>query len=49
MYLPYPLRFIYKWPQHEVSAFVLYGLLYPFSLWGMTSLSTFFIVFVKDL
>jgi uncharacterized protein len=48
MYLPYPLRLIYKWPEQEVSAFVLYGLLYPFSLWGMASISTFLIVFCKD-
>src|SRR5919198_1888537 len=48
MYLPYPLRLIYKWPEQEVSAFVLYGLLYPFSLWGMASVSTFLIIFCKD-
>jgi uncharacterized protein len=48
MYLPYPLRLIYKWPEHEVSVFVLYGLLYPFSLWGMASVSTFLIVLLKD-
>jgi uncharacterized protein len=28
---------------------VLYGLLYPFSLWGIVSVSTFLIVFVGDL
>jgi predicted MPP superfamily phosphohydrolase len=49
MYLPYPLRFIYRWPEQEVSAVVLYGLLYPFSLWGMVSVSSFLIVFVTDL
>jgi uncharacterized protein len=49
MYIPYPLRLIYKWQEQEVSAVVLYGLLYPFSLWGMASVSTFLIVFVKDL
>ncbi len=48
MYLPYPLRLIYKWPEQEVSGFVLYGLLYPFSLWGMASVSSFLIVFCKD-
>jgi predicted MPP superfamily phosphohydrolase len=48
MYLPYPLRLIYKWPEHEVSVVVLYGFLYPFSLWGMASVSTFLIVFLKD-
>jgi predicted MPP superfamily phosphohydrolase len=48
MYLPYPLRLIYKWPEHEVSVLVLYGLLYPFSLWGMASVSTFLIVLLKD-
>jgi hypothetical protein len=49
MYIPYPLRFIYRWPEQEVSAVVLYGLLYPFSLWGIVSVSTFLIVFVGDL
>jgi hypothetical protein len=49
MYLPYPLRLIYKWPEHEVSVLVLYGLLYPFSLWGMASVSIFLIVLLKDL
>jgi uncharacterized protein len=49
MYLPYPLRLIYKWPEQEVSALVLYGLLYPFSLWGIMSLSTFFTVFAGHL
>jgi uncharacterized protein len=49
MYLPYPLRFIYRWPEQEVSAVVLYGLLYPFGLWGMVSVSTFLIVLVRDL
>jgi hypothetical protein len=29
MYLPYPLRILYKWPEHEVPAVILYGLLYP--------------------
>jgi predicted MPP superfamily phosphohydrolase len=48
LYLPYPLRLIYKWPEHEVSVFVLFGLLYPFSLWGMASVSTFLIVVLKD-
>jgi predicted MPP superfamily phosphohydrolase len=48
MYFPYPLRLIYKWPEHEVSIFVLYGLLYPFSLWGMASIATFLIVLLKD-
>jgi uncharacterized protein len=49
MYMPYPLRLIYRWPEHEVSALVLYGLLYPFSLWGMVSVSTFLVVGVRDL
>jgi predicted MPP superfamily phosphohydrolase len=49
MYLPYPLRLVYRWPEQEVSAIVLYGLLYPFSLWGMVSVSSFLIVFVHDL
>lgn len=49
MYLPYLLRFFYKWPAHEVSALVLYGILYPFSLWGLGSVSTCFIVFVRDI
>jgi predicted MPP superfamily phosphohydrolase len=49
MYIPYPLRLIYRWPEQEVSAVVLYGLLYPFSLWGMVSISTFLIVCVRDL
>jgi predicted MPP superfamily phosphohydrolase len=49
MYMPYPLRLLYKWPEQEVSAVVLYSLLYPFSLWGMVSVSIFLIVFVKDL
>lgn len=48
MYLPYPFRLIYKWPEQEVSTFMLYGFLYPFSLWGMASVSTFLIVFFKD-
>ena len=48
MYLPYPLRLIYKWPEHEVSVLVLYGLLYPFSLWGMASVSTFLIRVYSD-
>jgi hypothetical protein len=33
MYMPYPLRILYKWPDQEVSAVVLCNLLYPFSLW----------------
>jgi hypothetical protein len=41
MYMPYPLRFIYKGPEQEGSALVLYGLLYPFSLWGIVSVLTF--------
>ena len=49
MYMPYPLRILYKWPEQEVSAVVLYSLLYPFSLWGMISVSTFLIVLVRDL
>jgi uncharacterized protein len=49
MYTPYPLRFIYRWPEQEVSAVVLYGLLYPFSLWGLVSVSIFFIVLIGDL
>jgi predicted MPP superfamily phosphohydrolase len=49
MYMPYPLRLLYKWPEQEVSAVVLYSLLYPFSLWGMISVSTFLIVSVRDL
>jgi uncharacterized protein len=49
MYLPYPLRLIYKWPEQEVSAVILYGLLYPFSLWGVVSVSTFLVVFMRDL
>jgi uncharacterized protein len=49
MFLPYPLRLVYKWPEQEVSAIVLYALLYPFSLWGMASVSTFLIVVVKDI
>jgi uncharacterized protein len=49
LYLPYPFRFIYRWPEQEVSAVVLYGLLYPFSLWGMISVSTFLIVCARDL
>lgn len=49
MYLPYPLRFLYKWPEQEVSAVVLYSLLYPSSLWGLVSFSTFLIVVVSDL
>lgn len=48
MYLPYVLRLFYKWPEHEVSNLILYGALYPFSLWGLASVSTFVIVFVKD-
>jgi len=48
MYLPYPLRLIYKWPEHEVSTLVLYGILYPFSLWGLGSVCSFLIVCVKD-
>jgi predicted MPP superfamily phosphohydrolase len=49
MYMPYPLRLIYKWPEQEVSAVVLYGLLYPFSLWGIISISTFLLVGAGDL
>jgi uncharacterized protein len=49
MYMLYPLRLLYKWPDQEVSAVVLYSLLYPFSLWGMISVSTFLIVSVRDL
>jgi hypothetical protein len=49
MYMPYPLRLLYKWPEQEVSAVVLYGLLYPFSLWGIISISTFLLVGVGDL
>jgi uncharacterized protein len=49
MYMPYPLRLLYKWPEQEVSAVVLYSLLYPFSLWGLISVSTFLIVSVRDL
>jgi predicted MPP superfamily phosphohydrolase len=49
MYMPYPLRMLYRWPDQEVSALVLYGLLYPFSLWGMISVSIFLIVLVTDL
>ena len=49
MYMPYPLRLLYKWPEQEVSAVLLYSLLYPFSLWGLVSISIFLIVFVKDL
>jgi predicted MPP superfamily phosphohydrolase len=49
MYLPYVFRLFYKWPEHEVSNLVLYGVLYPFSLWGLASVSTFAIVFVKDI
>jgi uncharacterized protein len=49
MYMPYPLRLLYKWPDQEVSAVVLYSLLYPFSLWGLISVSTFLIVSVRDL
>jgi predicted MPP superfamily phosphohydrolase len=48
LYLPYPIRLVYKWPEQEVSSLVLYGLLYPFSLWGMASASTFLLVVVKD-
>jgi predicted MPP superfamily phosphohydrolase len=48
MYLPYLLRLFYKWPEHEVSSLVLYGILYPFSLWGLASVPTFLIVFLKD-
>ncbi|HSF32387.1 MAG TPA: metallophosphoesterase [Candidatus Tectomicrobia bacterium] len=49
MYLPYPLRLIYRWPEQEVSTLVLYGLLYPFSLWGMVAVSTFLLVGMRDL
>jgi predicted MPP superfamily phosphohydrolase len=49
MYLPYPLRILYKWPEHEVPAVILYGLLYPFGLWGLISVLTFLIVVVRDL
>jgi predicted MPP superfamily phosphohydrolase len=49
MYIPYPLRLIYRWPEQEVSPVVLYGLLYPFSLWGIISVSTFLLVGVADL
>jgi uncharacterized protein len=49
MFLPYPLRLVYKWPEQEVSTVVLYALLYSFSLWGMASVSTFLIVVVKDI
>ena len=49
MYMPYPLRLFYNWPEQEVSAVVLYSLLYPFSLWGLVSVSIFLIVFVNDL
>jgi hypothetical protein len=49
MYMPYPLRLLYKWPEQEVSAVVLYGLLYPFSLGGIISISTFLLVGVGDL
>jgi uncharacterized protein len=49
MCMHYPLRLLYKWPEQEVSAVVLYGLLYPFSLWGMISVSTFLMVLVWDL
>jgi predicted MPP superfamily phosphohydrolase len=48
LYLPYPLQLMYKWPEHEVSVFVLFALLYPFSLWGMASVSIFLIVLLKD-
>jgi predicted MPP superfamily phosphohydrolase len=48
VYLPYVLRLFYKWPEHEVSSLALYGVLYPFSLWGIASVSTFLIVFLKD-
>jgi hypothetical protein len=49
MYMPYPLRFIYRWPEQEVSPVILYGLLYPFGLWGIISVSTFLIVVARDL
>jgi predicted MPP superfamily phosphohydrolase len=49
MYLPYPLRIIYRWPEREVPIAVLYGLLYPVSLWGLASLSTFLLIFASDL
>jgi uncharacterized protein len=48
MYLPYLLRLFYKWPEHEVSSLALYGILYPFSLWGLASVPTFLIVFLTD-
>jgi uncharacterized protein len=48
LYLPYVSRLFYKWPEREVSSLVLYGLLYPFSLWGLASVTSFLIVFVKD-
>jgi uncharacterized protein len=48
MYLPYPLQLFYKWPTQEVSTVVLYSFLYPFSLWGIISVSTFLIVLAKD-
>jgi predicted MPP superfamily phosphohydrolase len=48
MYTPYPLQFLYKWSDQEVSPVVLYTLLYPFSLWGIISVSTFLIVLLRD-
>ncbi len=49
MYLPYIARLFYRWPEHEVSALVLYGIFYPFSLWGLGSGGAFLIVLVKDI
>jgi predicted MPP superfamily phosphohydrolase len=47
-YLPYVLRLFYKWPEHEVSNLVLYGVIYPLSLWGLASVASFVIVAIKD-
>jgi hypothetical protein len=48
MYLPYVLRLFYRWSEHEVSRLVLYGVLYPFSLWGLASVSMFLLLFIRD-
>ncbi|MGH8059390.1 MAG: metallophosphoesterase [Candidatus Entotheonellia bacterium] len=49
MFLPYLFRLFYKWPEHEVSAFVLYGMLYPLSIWSLGSVSSCILIGLKDM
>lgn len=48
MFLPYLFRLFYKWPEHEVSPFALYGVLYPLSIWSLGSVATCILIGLKD-